>query len=105
MSAIRQLAHHLWTGAELCSAVEVHVAEQRVKDCERQLQAVHAAAQTLADEKGDLHAQVAALEDAVADKTSLQDRILELEAQVSHGYLLPSIVHRRPCCPARRSKH
>ena len=80
------------------------MAEQRVKDCERQLQAVHAAAQTLADEKGDLHVQVATLEEAVADKTFLQDRILELEAQVSPCYLLLFIVHRRPCCPAHRSR-
>lgn len=68
--------------------MQAHIAEQRVKDSERQLQAVHAAAQTLADEKGDLHVQVATLEEAAADKTSLQDRILELEAQVSHCCLL-----------------
>ena len=76
--------------------MQAHIAEQRVKDCERQLQAVHAAAQTLADEKGDLHAQVATLEEAVADKTSLQDRTLELEAQVSHCYLLLKALHCPP---------
>ena len=77
--------------------MQIHIAEQRVKDCERQLQAVHAAAQTLADEKGDLHAQVATLEEAMSDKASVQDRAMELEARVSHCRPLLD-AH---CCPSQ----
>ena len=63
--------------------MQVHIGEQRLQDCERQLQQAHSAAQTLAAEKGDLHAQLAALRQALSEKAALIERIADLEAQVS----------------------
>ena len=64
-------------------AVQVHIGEQRLQDCERQLQQAHSAAQTLAAEKGDLHAQLAALEQVLSENAARNERIADLEAQVS----------------------
>ena len=63
--------------------LQVHIGEQRLQDCERQLQKAHSAAQALAAEKGDLHSQLASLEQELLEKASLSDRFAELEAQVS----------------------
>ncbi len=61
---------------------QVHIGEQRLQDCERQLQHAHSAAQALAAEKGDLHAQLAALEQALSERAALNERVTDLEAQV-----------------------
>jgi len=63
----------------------VHIGEQRVQDCERQLQQAHNAAQALAAEKGDLHSQLASLEQALAEKAALDEHVAELEAKVSRS--------------------
>jgi cell division septum initiation protein DivIVA len=63
--------------------LQAHIGEQRLQDCERQLQQAHSAAQALAAEKSDLHSQLASLEQELLKKASLSDRIAELEAQVS----------------------